>query len=90
MFCLSRLGLLSKRRGLWADKWANRFWLMKSVNQFYKLEISRAKSGTDLVDFERRNRWTYRKLACDIIFASEYCRSGPHLSVRSSQTDVST
>jgi len=48
---------------------------MKSVNQFYKLEIARAKSGVDHAEFQRRNRWTYRKLACDIIFASESART---------------
>jgi hypothetical protein len=48
---------------------------MKSVNQFYKLEIARAKSGVDQAEFQRRNRWTYRKLGCDIIFASESART---------------
>lgn len=91
IFCLSVLGLLSKKRTIWADQWTkyveialsittpadirnsvfrSRFLLIKSVNQFYKLEISRAESGTNVSDFERRHRWTYRKLACDVIFAS--------------------
>ncbi|KAJ9094276.1 hypothetical protein QFC21_006102 [Naganishia friedmannii] len=32
---------LSLARGLWADKWANRFWLLKSVAELLKLHMKR-------------------------------------------------
>ncbi|KAI5449805.1 hypothetical protein NCC49_004017 [Naganishia albida] len=85
VFCLSRLGLVSKRTGGWADKWANRFWFLKSVMELMKLHLRRVlvralfpgwrrrrPSPAEDVDSWERDRqelWTARKLLCDVVFS---------------------
>ncbi|GFZ45950.1 hypothetical protein JCM24511_03683 [Saitozyma sp. JCM 24511] len=39
VFCLSRLGLVSRRTGKWADKWANRLWLLTTLMALYTLHV---------------------------------------------------
>ncbi|KAJ9117705.1 hypothetical protein QFC24_006419 [Naganishia onofrii] len=58
MYCLSKLGLISKRRGLWADKWANRFWLLKSVSELLKLHFKRVVLRALFPRFRKRNHLT--------------------------------
>ncbi|GHJ85879.1 hypothetical protein NliqN6_2281 [Naganishia liquefaciens] len=80
--CLSKLGLISKRTGEWADKWANRFWLLKALADLLKLSILRAifprrrpinpsPSPEELIRLEKEKQeiWTARKLMCDIVHA---------------------
>ncbi|WVQ99053.1 hypothetical protein IAU59_006185 [Kwoniella sp. CBS 9459] len=39
IYCLSKLGLVGKRTGVAADRWANRFWLLTTIMGLYKLHI---------------------------------------------------
>lgn len=52
-FCLSRLGVVSKRRGQWADKWSNRLWLLTSVIGLTKLYTTQLPILTSLVQIGR-------------------------------------
>ncbi|KAK1925198.1 hypothetical protein DB88DRAFT_254725 [Papiliotrema laurentii] len=39
IYCLFKLGIVSKRTGKWADKWANRFWLLTTLMGLYTLHL---------------------------------------------------
>ncbi|KAI9637751.1 uncharacterized protein MKK02DRAFT_31329 [Dioszegia hungarica] len=80
LFCLSRLGLVSKRLGASGDKWSNRLWFTSTVIALYKLHLQtlpRLRSSVALVvsdDKAQRElsdaEWTNRKLLADLIFSS--------------------
>ncbi|ORY22578.1 hypothetical protein BCR39DRAFT_591273 [Naematelia encephala] len=39
LYCLSRLGIVGKRTGKIADRWANRFWLLTTLMALYTLHL---------------------------------------------------
>lgn len=79
VFCLSKLGILDRRKGRIADRWSNRFWLLTTVIALYRLHVKtipriRAvskenESYGDSPDILRAE-WTNRKLLSDLIFVS--------------------
>ncbi|RXK37408.1 hypothetical protein M231_05308 [Tremella mesenterica] len=76
VYCLSRLGLVNKRKGKVADRWANRFWFLTTLMSLYTLHlrtiphilISRRTEQNEKRMVEAR--WTNRKLLSDLIFVS--------------------
>ncbi|KAJ9099379.1 hypothetical protein QFC20_005732 [Naganishia adeliensis] len=57
VFCLSRLGLVSKRTGGWADKWAKK-----------RAAVS-PEVDVDSWERERQELWMARKVWCDVVFS---------------------
>ncbi|WVF71851.1 hypothetical protein IAT40_006661 [Kwoniella sp. CBS 6097] len=85
IYCLSKLGLVGKRTGVVADRWANRFWLLTTIMGLYKLHLktipkiqnSPAPSSTSSIAAMEslrakmsEARWTNRKLLADLVFVS--------------------
>ncbi|BEJ12321.1 hypothetical protein CspHIS471_0207810 [Cutaneotrichosporon sp. HIS471] len=68
VFCLSKLGLVSKRKGAVADRWANRVWFYSTVTGLCSLW---AKQGTRRTESEKRADDLQRqKYLCDLVFVS--------------------
>ncbi|OCF39439.1 hypothetical protein I317_06763 [Kwoniella heveanensis CBS 569] len=85
IYCLSKLGLVGKRTGVVADRWANRFWLLTTIMGLYKLHLKTIpkiqnsptpSSITSIASVESQRaklseaRWTNRKLLADLVFVS--------------------
>ncbi|WVR05471.1 hypothetical protein IAU60_002487 [Kwoniella sp. DSM 27419] len=76
VFCLSKLGLVGRRTGALADKWANRFWLLTTVMGLYKLHLKTipkiVHSHNGVADRGKLSeaKWTNRKLLADLAFVS--------------------
>ncbi|WVQ78429.1 hypothetical protein IAT38_000515 [Cryptococcus sp. DSM 104549] len=80
IYCLGKLGLVSKRTGAVADRWSNRFWLLTTLIGLYKLHLQtlpRLRAASTLAvpspkqKAERSDaEWTNRKLLADLAFVS--------------------
>lgn len=69
IFCLSKLGLVSKRKGIKADTWANRIWFFSTLLGLWTMHV---KSYTTRKEEEKRaDDWQVRKYLCDLVFVCE-------------------
>jgi hypothetical protein len=74
VFCLSKLGLVSKRKGIIADNWANRVWFYSTITGLYGLWL---KQGTRRSENEKKaDDLQRKKYLCDLVFhmTSSTCR----------------
>ncbi|TXT13594.1 hypothetical protein VHUM_00961 [Vanrija humicola] len=69
VFCLSKLGIMSRKKGVIADRWANRIWLYSTLSGLWNLHLKARKKNRTQSE-RTQDEWARTKYMCDLVFVS--------------------
>ncbi|KAL1410951.1 hypothetical protein Q8F55_001894 [Vanrija albida] len=69
VYCLSKLGIMSRKKGAIADRWANRIWFLNTLSGLWNLHV-KARTTNRSQSEKTQDEWSRTKYLCDLVFVS--------------------